>query len=189
MAGKIVSVTGFDPAGFMDSQYSTDLATVLLPLCMDANEGTRVMVRGWSMGSLMGPVSEIRVEKSRSLPRTGTVVLVTKGNGFVVHRIIRRDGASGQVVTKGDACRWPDPPVSLSDLAGEVTGIYRGEKLMRPLRMCNPWSTVLAWNSRVQTLSFLRFLNTQGRWNIFHIVYRIVERMERWKLSKGVQRS
>lgn len=157
-----------------------DLATALLPLYLDSIEDTLLQVTGWSMGSLLGPSSLVRIKRLGELPSIGDVVLLRKGDDLIAHRVISRDVQFRSIVTKGDACVRADEPTNLDDVMGIVTGIMNGNRLCRPPRLIFPWAIFFAWNSRMQNSFRTKFPRINGRWDIFRLGYRIWERMERW---------
>ncbi len=55
----------------------------------------------------------------------GDIITFRKGNGFITHRIVEKNGNS--IVTRGDANNVNDEPISISDIVGKV--IYRGALL------------------------------------------------------------
>jgi signal peptidase I len=66
------------------------------------------------------------------LIRLGEVVVARRGDRLVSHRVVSLRG--GLVVTKGDACLHPDPPISIGGLIGRVSSVRRGSGLSSMLR-------------------------------------------------------
>lgn len=157
-----------------------ELARALLPLYLDSIEDTLLQVTGWSMGSLLGPTSLVRINRLQGMPSVGEVVLLRKGNDLIAHRVISRDVHFNTILTKGDACVRADEPTHLDNIMGIVTGIMNGPQLRRPLRLSFPWALFFAWNSRMQNCVRTKYPRINARWDIFRLVYRIWERMERW---------
>ena len=86
-------------------------------------------VEGMSMGRGLPPASRIRIELiDRTLYEVGEVVAFLTGSKVVVHRVVHRGrgtGASGHLLTRGDAMLVPDPPVEQLRILGPVTGVWR----------------------------------------------------------------
>ena len=58
--------------------------------------------------------------------QAGNIVLYLSDAGFMVHRVAhlpRRGAAAGYLVTLGDNCLVPDPPVRTHRLLGTVTAV------------------------------------------------------------------
>lgn len=157
-----------------------DLAGALLSINPRALENVSLRVTGWSMGSLLGPSALLRISRPAGMPAVGDIVLIRKGRGLLVHRVIARNVHMAFVVTKGDACSRADPPSSLRDVLGILIGIEDGRSLRIPSRMRFPWSVLMAWNSGMQDRFQKTFPRTAERWNVFKIIYTIWEKTERW---------
>lgn len=54
----------------------------------------------------------------------GDVVLI-RGPRPVLHRLVRIDEETGQVISRGDAAQVDDPPAALADLVGRVIAVER----------------------------------------------------------------
>lgn len=82
-------------------------------------------IRGASMGSAIPRGSALRISLGRAAPyRIGEVVAFVQDSGICVHRVAylgRGRRAKDYVVTQGDACFYPDPPVSSQRVLGRVT--------------------------------------------------------------------
>lgn len=64
----------------------------------------------------------------------GDVVLIARNGGFSAHRVVEKVVGAGRtlLITRGDALRAPDPPVSPEELLGRVTAILRGGRRLEP---------------------------------------------------------
>jgi hypothetical protein len=85
--------------------------------------------RGTSMTPLVGPGGRMLVEFGASPSRVGEVVLFERHDTIVAHRIVgrrQRDGRE-QLLVKGDAEAYFDPPIGRDDVLGVVRGLSRGE--------------------------------------------------------------
>lgn len=92
--------------------------------------GRRVWLetRGTSMHPLAGPGGRMLVEFGATPSRVGEVVLFERRETIVAHRIVgrrRRDGDE-QLIVKGDAEAYFDPPIGREDVLGVVRGLRRG---------------------------------------------------------------
>lgn len=81
-------------------------------------------LRGASMGTAIpaGSAIRIRLEESRSY-RVGEIVAFVVHDGLCVHRIAhlgRRERVRNYLITQGDACFNPDPPIELRHVLGPV---------------------------------------------------------------------
>jgi hypothetical protein len=85
--------------------------------------------QGTSMHPLVGPGGRMLVEFGATPARVGEVVLFERREAIVAHRIVgrrRRDGRE-QLIVKGDAEAYFDPPIGRDDVLGVVRGIRRGD--------------------------------------------------------------
>lgn len=93
--------------------------------------GTRAWLatRGTSMRPLVGPGSRMLVDFGATPSQVGEIVVFERGDGIVAHRVVghrRRDGCE-QLLVKGDAEAYFDPPIARDDVLGIVRGVSRGE--------------------------------------------------------------
>jgi len=81
-------------------------------------------VRGRSMGETLRDGTRIRVESGESKSYVpGQVVAFLCGDAVIAHRIVhtgRRGRARGHLLTRGDACFLPDPPMPVEAVLGPV---------------------------------------------------------------------
>lgn len=64
-------------------------------------------------------------------PKVGDIVLFRREDGaYVVHRVYRAEGE--QIVTLGDNCENPDPPLKREQVLGKVVKIRRGKRIIDP---------------------------------------------------------
>ncbi len=93
------------------------------------NGSVRFVVPTTSMLPLLRPGDRVVVRRTApGAVRVGDVIVVGRGSGWIVHRVIARSEKDGafQFVTKGDNCTSPDPPFDATELIGVVTGVERG---------------------------------------------------------------
>lgn len=93
-------------------------------------------VQGSSMGATLPDGARIKIELSPSdRYRKGEVVAFLAGPTIVVHRIVHRGTIRrrpGWLLTRGDACRVPDPAVPVSSVLGRVVGVLDREGWRMP---------------------------------------------------------
>jgi signal peptidase I len=77
----------------------------------------------------------------------GDIVLMTRDNRFVVHRLVerRRDQDRFSWITRGDAMPHNDPPAVESELLGRVASIRSVNRSFVPSRRVSPLHSALAW--------------------------------------------
>lgn len=85
--------------------------------------------RGTSMRPLVGPGGRMLVEFGASPSRVGEIVVFERGGGIVAHRVVGRRDRDGrdQLLVKGDAEAYFDPPIGQDDVLGIVRGVRRAE--------------------------------------------------------------
>ncbi|APV48488.1 hypothetical protein BWI17_01565 [Betaproteobacteria bacterium GR16-43] len=82
-------------------------------------------LRGGSMGAAIPAGSRLRIAVGSTEPvRVGDVVAFVRDDGICVHRVAHRSGEL--LVTQGDACAYPDPPVDASRVVGPVREYLAG---------------------------------------------------------------
>jgi hypothetical protein len=88
-------------------------------------------LRGGSMGAAIPSGSMLRIDLGRSGPyRVGEIIAFVRESGICVHRVAylgRRERTRDFMVTQGDACFYPDPPVSTHAVLGAVTDFRCGD--------------------------------------------------------------
>jgi signal peptidase I len=89
----------------------------------------RVKSRGQSMYPAIKPGDTllIRMVNADNLEPGDIAFYCLPSGTFVVHRLIKRNGA-GSLLTNGDSLRQADDPVTTERVFGKVTGIERGGK-------------------------------------------------------------
>lgn len=113
-------------------------ATALLGLYRSyRRSGTKAWLdtRGTSMTPLVGPGGRMLVEFGATPTRIGEIVVFERGDQIVAHRVVgrrQRDGRE-QLLVKGDAEPYFDPPIGHDDVLGVVRGLQRAgaEPLVR----------------------------------------------------------
>lgn len=87
-------------------------------------------LRGASMEPAIPRGSALRIDLGRPAPyRIGEVVAFVQDSGICVHRVAylgRGKRRADFLVTQGDGCFYPDPPINLRQVLGPVTA-YRVE--------------------------------------------------------------
>lgn len=94
----------------------------------------RLRVTGWSMLPAIWPGDTLVIERLSSAISEGDIVLFSRGQRFVAHRVLAKPSASGdsKLQTQGDAVSRPDAPVAVGDLLGKVSVIERNGKCIEP---------------------------------------------------------
>lgn len=94
-------------------------------------------MRGQSMRPTLCEGDELLLVPLTQPPLEGDVVVVRLPRGWVVHRVVEVRGLA--VLTRGDACIRPDPPVALSDVLYRVAAVTRnGQTLGLPPHRPSP---------------------------------------------------
>ena len=102
--------------------------------------GRDVTFESASRGSSMSPAIPGRVRlRIRLLAEQpchpGDIVYFLTDNGFVVHRVIyrsRKNSAAGYLLTLGDNCLSPDPPVRNDRILGTVIAVHTAGEWRSP---------------------------------------------------------
>ena len=103
-----------------------DALEALLPMLLMADGAAVSAARGGSMGEPFASATDVQVNLgSREGLRPGEVVAVAGAGSLVIHRLVHVGSGdrAGYVITKGDALRLPDPPVSVDAVVGRVSAI------------------------------------------------------------------
>jgi len=96
-------------------------------------EGKTLEVRanGYSMYPAIKPGVIISIEPlpTGSEPRPGEIIAWKRDSGLVVHRVVRVEkNNKGKVfITRGDSCKFEDPPVDAGKIAGKVISFKPSE--------------------------------------------------------------
>ena len=106
----------------------------------------RLAVTGTSMLPSIRPGDMLEVHRQGMeaiLP--GDVVLFLRNGGFAAPRVMEKAGEPDRtlLITRGDALRVPDPPVTPEELLGRVTAVLRGERRLDP--RLTRWARVASW--------------------------------------------
>lgn len=93
----------------------------------DAGAEAWLETRGVSMRPLVGPGGRMLVEFGAMPTRVGEIVVFERHGGIVAHRLVgsRRRGGREQLIVKGDAEAYFDPPIGRDDVLGVVRGVRR----------------------------------------------------------------
>lgn len=95
-----------------------DLAAEVLTSCGQA----RLPVSGSSMLPALWPGDVLDVRRSAVI-RPGDLVVFQRYGRLITHRVVAC--TSDLVTTKGDRLRYPDEPVTASEILGRVVGVER----------------------------------------------------------------
>jgi len=91
-------------------------------------------LRGGSMGAAVPRGSMLRISLAGAGPyRIGQVVAFADYSGICVHRVVylgRGSSVRDYIITQGDACFYPDPPVKCERVLGAVTAFRQGDDWM-----------------------------------------------------------
>jgi hypothetical protein len=106
----------------------------------------KLAVTGSSMLCSIWPGDILEVHR-RSMAEIspGDVVLFARNGGFAAHRVVQKvEGPERTfLITRGDALRTPDSPVSPEELLGRVTAVLRGGRQLEP--RLTSWNRVASW--------------------------------------------
>ena len=105
----------------------------------------RLKVNGASMLPAVWPGDVVTVRRRSAaelLP--GRIVLCVRGQAFVAHRMVGRQG--DHLITRGDSHLWDDPPFGEDEFLGEVVSILRNG---RPVALTPAWwHRIFSWTLR-----------------------------------------
>jgi len=125
------------------------LASELACLRIERGETVCLTVSGLSMGRTLSPAGEVSARRCERPLRVGDIVLIRLAGELVAHRIIAAPSA-GTVITKGDTCLHPDPPIANTDVIAEIIAVQRGGRPFRPWHWCPPLSRIIGTLSRLE---------------------------------------
>jgi signal peptidase I len=96
----------------------------------------RLHVNGGSMQPFIQRGDWVVIEpvKAPEMLKKGEIILFSRGNEFVIHRIIKLEDE--KIITRGDWTRIKDPPISHNDVVGKVIEI---EKTYLKIKLTNPF--------------------------------------------------
>ena len=91
-----------------------------------------------------GDVLEVHRESMAGVS-IGDIVVFEREARLVTHRVVEKVSGRGGtlLITRGDALRVPDPPVTPEELLGRVTAVLRGERRLDP--RLTRWARVASW--------------------------------------------
>ena len=107
---------------------------------------SKLAVTGASMLPAIWPGDVLEVHRqAASEISLGDVVLFARHGGFAAHRVVEKVTGPERtlLITRGDALRAADPPVSPEELLGRVTAILRGGRRLDP--HLTRWARAAAW--------------------------------------------
>jgi signal peptidase I len=86
----------------------------------------RIKAHGYSMYPAIKPGSLILIEpiNIKGPPKPGEIIAMRRESGLIVHRLVRIVEKNGMkyYVARGDSNAYSDNPVSISSIAGRITG-------------------------------------------------------------------
>ena len=120
--------------------------------------------RGGSMRPFLPTGTELEVAPLTAPLLPGDIVLVAFGERLVAHRLLRTPTPEGRpALTKGDACRRPDPPVAAERLLGRAIRVRRPSGAWIDLRL-GRWRVLsLLWTLVTPWVGFAFSLRSNGR--------------------------
>ena len=124
----------------------SELKGQLLLEILKSSGQAKLAVTGTSMLPSIWPGDVLEVHRqSMAEISPGDVVFVTRNGGFAAHRVVEKVCGEDRtlLITRGDALRPPDLPVSPEELLGRVTAILRGGRRLEPL--LTPWGRAASW--------------------------------------------
>jgi Peptidase S24-like len=105
----------------------------------------RLQVTGWSMLPSIWPGDTLVIEPAKyDEVATGDVVLFLHEHRLFAHRAVGRNPDGSRILTRGDAMRREDPPVTEAELLGKVTVIWRAGKCSQPAKSLAALERVVA---------------------------------------------
>ncbi len=117
--------------------------TALAVEVLERSGSLRLQLRGESMLPTLWPGDEVDIVPcSPEEIRRGEVLLVFRGNRFLLHRVWRIL-RNGDVVTRGDAVPGPDPAVPAQAIVGKIARATRGGRTFRLWRRCSGMRRIL----------------------------------------------
>lgn len=172
--GSVSLALGADSSVPSTQFHDTTLQTTNATKCDLAGQvlrsfGTlRLRVTGSSMLPSLWPGDLLLIHREDfGRISTGDIVLFTRGGRLFAHRVVSSAGQRGgeQLVTRGDALRAPDPPVTSAELLGRVCLIVRAGKWTAPragLSLCGFLLAALMSRSARVTGLLLRLHSLRG---------------------------
>ena len=123
-----------------------ELKGQLLLEILKSSGQAKLAVTGTSMLPSIWPGDVLEVHR-RSVTEIspGDVVLFARNGGFAAHRVVEKvcGGDHTVLITRGDALRAPDLPVSPEELLGRVTAILRDGRRLEP--RLTRWGRAASW--------------------------------------------
>lgn len=105
----------------------------------------QITVNGDSMRPVLNSGDKLWIRFAKRRPRLGEIVLFYTGNGYVVHRVVKRL-KSGRLVTKGDGnFMWDSTLIREDDVVGFAETECRSHVLMVYVAHLSYWEG--KWNA------------------------------------------
>ena len=156
-----------------DEVCSAGIALLFVSLAVRHCGQFAINVKGWSMGSTLGPSATVNVRPLERSPRCGDIVLVVIGGNLVIHRVVSY--GSSHVVTKGDRCRRTDGSVAMNDVLGLVASINRSGSPLVPWHWRWPFAPLIALLSRLEAAD----VSSRRLGNVVHKAWYYLSRLLR----------
>ena len=127
---------------------------------LDKGTSIRITASGYSMFPAIRPGNTIII---KPVPpdelKCGMIIAWKREKDLVVHRLVLAYEADGEkyYLTRGDSSRSSDKPVTIDMIAGRVEAIYKGHRLLRPVKI-HPISERRYRLNRIITF-LLRYIN------------------------------
>lgn len=90
-----------------------------------SNQAIECQLRGGSMETSIPRGASVRISLNADKPyQVGDIIAFVEGKGIWVHRVAYRGSRKRKVdylITRGDACFYPDPPIKCNRVLGRVT--------------------------------------------------------------------
>jgi signal peptidase I len=122
----------------------------MLTAVLDAGYVARFVARGDSMHPAIRDGEALHVQRCDPADlRVGEIVLARMERGLTAHRIVRVRCDTAEIVTRGDNCPIPDPPLDPGQIVGRVVRVERNRarigllgtsrRLLRVIRASVRW--------------------------------------------------
>jgi len=109
-----------------------------------------VVVRGSSMRPTLEPGDRVLLASAGDRVVTGDIVLADVHGRPMLHRVISR--RHGVLLTLGDGCLRPDPPIRLSDVAARAEAVH-----------CTRGTSALRATTRFGLMPLVRYIGIKAR--------------------------
>jgi hypothetical protein len=159
---------------------------LLLPLADRFRDHPTVVesaIHGSSMAPTIRPRSRLRVQLAGQQPcATGDIVYYLADDGYMVHRVVYRPhaaAAAGYLLTQGDNCIAPDPPVPTDRVLGTVVAVHTARGWQPPGPPCAGRRLKRLLRGGMQAATIFAFERDVRAARGFAIAFREAERVAR----------